>query len=309
MEDQWAQAMLRGDFETAWRICDAVLKQRRDSGLVCAHWPRHRQFIWDGTPPHGKRVLVRCYHGLGDTLQFARLLRMLRRDAAHVTLWVQPQLIALLQDIPGVDRLLALHEGTASIDYDLDIELMELPHLLRLRLCDLPGTLPYLRVPRRARADGPLRIGLVHRSGAWNPERSIDPALVAPLLNSAPHLRWYSLDYPASRAAPRLASLACEDMRRMACRMTSLDLIITVDTMQAHLAGTLGVRTWLLLPKASDWRWMLDRSDSPWYPTMHLFRQARAGCWQPVLEEMQHALQTLIRARDTRSTGCRAFSD
>lgn len=301
------QAMLRGDFEAAWCVCDDVQKRRRDRGETCAHLPRHEQFLWDGTPPTGKRVRVLCFHGLGDTLQFVRLLPLLRRRTAHVTLCVQPQLITLLDGTAGVDQLLDLDDGNAQSEHDLDIELMELPHLLRLQLADIPQHVPYLSVPRLEHFPDVVTIGLACRSGPWNPDRTIDVQLLAPLLNIE-SLRWYSLDFPATAKPPRMASLACEDIRRMACRMTALDLVITVDTMQAHLAGALGLPTWLLLPTNADWRWMRDRTDSPWYPTMRLFRQDRAGDWQSVVDQVRGALNNLIRARDIRSSGYRAFS-
>jgi hypothetical protein len=279
--------MLRGDFEAAWRVCDIVQARRKEAGETCSHWPRHEQFIWDGTPLQDRRVLVRCYHGLGDTIQFVRLLPLLRAQADHVTLWVQPQLMSLLEGIAGADRLLALHDGAPDVEYDIDIELMELPHALRLRLADIPSRVPYLRVPRPARAvdNDAIAIGLVTRSGSWQPERTIPPELFASW-RELPSIHWYSLDFPVSSTPFAMPSLACEDIRLMASRMRSLDLVITVDTMQAHLAGALGIPTWLLLPANADWRWMNDRKDSPWYPKMRLFRCDASG-WRGVLDEVR----------------------
>ncbi|HEU4601868.1 MAG TPA: hypothetical protein VFS24_07860, partial [Steroidobacteraceae bacterium] len=116
--------MLRGDFEAAWNVCDSILSERIANGVKCHTWPRHQQFIWDGQPIDNKRVLVRCYHGLGDTLQFVRLLAPLRMRAKHVTLWAQPALLSVLDGVRGIDALLPLHEGTPETDYDIDIELM-----------------------------------------------------------------------------------------------------------------------------------------------------------------------------------------
>src|SRR5690606_27492833 len=116
--DAWVQAMRRGDFPTAWRISDGVLKHRLRKGEVCDSWPRNLQFIWRGEPLAGRRLFVRCYHGLGDTLQFVRLLATPRLRAAEITLWAQPQLLTLLRTVRGIDHLLPLHEGEPDVDYD-----------------------------------------------------------------------------------------------------------------------------------------------------------------------------------------------
>src|SRR3981081_2489796 len=122
--------MRRGDFDAAWQISDAVLVERRARG-PCWHWPRHEQWIWDGRPLAGQRVLVRCYHGLGDTIQFARFLPVLARLCRDLTVWVQPTLMPLLQRMRSPVRLLPLHDGTPESDYDVDIEIMEIAHALR----------------------------------------------------------------------------------------------------------------------------------------------------------------------------------
>ncbi len=288
--------MRRGDFESAWRICDAILDRRR--GVDCTRQPRHLQYVWDGSPLENRHVLVRCYHGLGDTLQFARLLAPLRARARRVTLWVQPALIDLLQSVRGVDELLPLHDDAPRIDYDADIELMELPHVLRLRLSDLPGEIPYVYVtahvmaatsrprfaPRDRRASD-LRIGLVWRSGAWNPQRSIPTTMLAPL-GEVPGVSWYSLQHPAESPPFDLIDLACQDFRELAVRMHTLDLVISVDTASAHLAGALGLPVWTLLRDDCDWRWMSAQTMTPWYPTMRLFRQPRSGDWEGVIENV-----------------------
>jgi hypothetical protein len=275
--------MLRGQFSAAWEICDRVLHERLVSHTQCHTWPRHLQFIWNGDPVDGKRVFVRCYHGLGDTIQFARLLAPLRKRARHVALWVQPALIDLLANIEGVDELHALHDGKPELDYDVDIELMELPHVLRLTLEDLPGRIPYLQVPPSPASPSPprKRIGIAWRSGDWNASRSIPDALIEQLAD-IPQVTWSSLQY--NYPAPAfMNNIACKDIRELAARMRTLDLIISVDTMIAHLAGALALPTWTLLSKGCDWRWMCERADSPWYPTMRLIRQQSGESWNDVV--------------------------
>jgi hypothetical protein len=284
--------MLRGDFAAAWRICDRVLKDRLALGTQCHTWPRHLQFIWDGTPIDDKRVLVRCYHGLGDTLQFVRLLAPLRRRARHVVLWAQPALMTLLADIEGADELHPLHDGTPDVEYDIDLELMEIPHVLRMSLDELPGRIPYLRVQPSPISKTPrqINVGIAWRSGDWNENRSIPDELVQALADVA-GVRWFSLQY-GHAAPPFMSDIACKDIRQLAARMMNLDLVISVDTMVAHLAGGLALTTWTLLAKHCDWRWMQEREDTPWYPTMRLFRQRSGESWRHVLARVAADLKS-----------------
>jgi hypothetical protein len=279
--------MRRGDFAAAWQISDRILAERCSRGEDCTHWPRHLQFVWKGAPLEGRRVLVRCYHGLGDTLQFVRLLAPLRRKAAEVILWAQPALLPLLQSIRSVDRLVPLHEGTPEIDYDVDIELMEVMHALRITTDDLPGDVPYIHVsaaPVQAAAMPGIRtIGVCWSAGDWDLQRSIPAARLRPW-RCVPNLQWFSLQYPPMPCPLPAVDIACRDIHEMAARMQRLDLVITVDTMVAHLAGALGLPVWLLLRHDPDWRWMQERHDTPWYPTMRLFRQQRAGEWSDVIQ-------------------------
>jgi len=278
--------MRHGNFAAAWDISDRVLRQRRASRIQCHTWPRHLQFIWNGDCVEDKRVLVRCYHGLGDTLQFVRLLAPLRERARHVALWVQPALIELLADVQGVDALLSLHDGTPDVEYDIDVESMELAHLLRVTPEDLPNSVPYLRVKSAldTRRSENVRVGVAWRSGDWDESRSIpDASLYA--LQEIPRVEWFSLQYD-HRPPSFMVDLACKDIHEQAVRMCGLDLIISVDTMIAHLAGALALPTWTLLPSSCDWRWMVEREDSAWYPTMRLFRQRRERDWSEVLQRV-----------------------
>lgn len=292
--------MRRGDFAAAWSISDDILRRRVSDGDVCDDWPRHMQFVWRGKTLTGQRVFVRCYHGLGDTLQFVRLLATPRLRAAEVILWAQPQLLTLLRTVRGIDRLLPLHEGEPDLDYDVDVELMELPHALRLDMADLPGPLPYIYVSGPKPPRGTLqRIGVCWQSGDWRTERSVPPEILRPWL-SLRGIRWFNLTYPPQASELPAAPIACRDLAEMAVRLRLLDLVITVDTMVAHLAGALGIPVWLMLDHDPDWRWMSGRNDSPWYPTMRLFRQSSPGDWAGVIDEIRRELLRLTtRARDT----------
>jgi hypothetical protein len=298
-EDPWVAAMRRGDFARAWHVADTVLQRRLAAGETCRHWPRHMQYVWTGVPLTDQRVLVRCYHGLGDTIQFARLAAPLRRIAAEVTLWAQPALLPLVATAAGVDRALPLHDGTPDCDYDVDIEIMELPHALRLSAASLPRTVPYLfPAPKNdptLPADSHLNVGMVWAAGDWDPRRSVPVALLHRLTH-IPGIRLYALQRGRAReqaAALAAIDISCDDVETTATRMRRLDLIISVDTMAAHLAGALGLPVWTLLHADCDWRWMEGRADSVWYPTMRLFRQPCPGAWDTVMAAVESSLRAL----------------
>lgn len=288
LNQNWLALAREGKLGEAWRVSDEALSLR--APLDCSSWPRHHQFIWRGDPVVGKRVFVRCYHGLGDTIQFARFLPELRKLAREVVLWAQPSLLPILGTLRGApDRLLPLHDGVPDVDYDVDVELAELMHVLRVTLESVGTGTPYLlteqpaETPARVRPR--LRVGLVWRSGEWNGSRSIPCDLMRPLRN-VPDVEWVLMQRGPGLAdwhndfghAPDMCGILDE-----ARELRSLDLLISVDTCSAHLAGALGVPVWTLLPFDADWRWMSDREDTPWYPTMRLFRQPRPGDWHQVI--------------------------
>jgi hypothetical protein len=292
LNSSWLQAMRLGDFATAWNISDTLLHNPQDQTDL----PRWFQRVWDGSSVVDKRVLLRCYHGLGDTIQFIRYAPLLKAIAAEVIVWTQPSLIPLLQNVPGIDRLLPLHEGEPKVEYDVDLELNELPHLFRTTLTSIPAVVPYIFVepaslPRSER----LSVGLIWQSGDWDNRRSI-PFSEVKRLAFVPGIEWHILQRDAARAGwdGTFGSISGGDNPLDDARiMRALDLIISVDTMTAHLAGALGVPTWTLLPRDADWRWMLDRDDTPWYPTMRLFRQREEGNWDNVIDNVAEQLGTL----------------
>jgi hypothetical protein len=290
--------MRRGDFEAAWRVSDAMLRSR--AGASCAHWPRHEQWVWNGEPVDGKRVLVRCYHGLGDTLQFIRYTSRLRAVAREVIVWAQPELIPLLSTARGIDRLLPLHDGATDVEFDGDVEVMELAHLFRDTPRTLPAEVPYLHArPAPLPRDGRLAVGLVWKAGDWDERRSIPAELLAPL-GDIPGVELHILQRgPGLEERPAGFGIASgsDDVLETARVMKALDLVVTVDSMPAHLAGALGVPTWTLLHADPDWRWMDGRDDSPWYPTMRLIRQERAGGWADVVARVASELAKLSRRR------------
>jgi hypothetical protein len=297
VENSWFHHMRRGDFAAAWEISDTVLRQR--AGTACWHLPRHEQYIWDGRPLADRRVLIRCYHGLGDTVMFIRFAPLVKAIAREVIVWAQPALLPLLSTARGIDRLLALHDGVPEVDFDVDVEVMELSHVFRTTPETIPREIPYLHALPAAlsRTPGTLNVGLVWCAGDWDGRRSIALPQLAPLLE-LPHVHWHVLQRGGARREwPRDVGVlsGSDDILATASVMRALDLVISVDSFPAHLAGALGVPVWTLLHSDPDWRWMLGCEDSPWYPTMRLFRQTRAGDWPEVIARAADELRSVTR--------------
>jgi hypothetical protein len=206
----------------------------------------------------------------------------------------QPELIPLVAQVRAIDRLLPLDNGAPEADYDVDVEIMELPYVFRSTVWRLPGRGAYLCAAPSPRAtpSANLAVGLVWQAGEWDERRSIptDPML---RLNGTPGVTFHVLQL--GKAGNELLRSFGVDARtphlESAGRVIAgLDLMISVDSMPTHLAGALGVPTWTLLPEPADWRWMSRGSDTGWYPTMRLFRRPEPGDWEGVLKEVAAAL-------------------
>jgi tetratricopeptide (TPR) repeat protein len=253
---------------------------------------------WDGSlPVEGQRIFVQWEQGFGDTLQFSRYVPLLTARGAHVVLSVQDPLLPLYA---GWGPAVTVIGGAAPVPpCELHVPIMDLPAAFGTTVDSVPPPAPLAVDPARREAWaarlGPAarpRIGLVwagqptHRN---DHNRSIPPALLAPLL--AQPCEWLHLqpDQRADMPPPatvRHFGAALTDFAETAALIAQCELVISVDTSVAHLAGTLGVPTWLLLPWLNDWRWMLGREDTPWYPAMRLFRQGPEGLWPPVIERV-----------------------
>ena len=295
---RWTCHMLRGDFEAAWRESDRIAARGR---------PDPNRF-WDGTPIEGKSVILRCLHGLGDTLQFVRYVQLMRTHARTITIEAQPPLKDLLGQAQIVDEVITW--GEAEPSWNQQIEIVELPRVFRTTLETIPCSVPYLNVAGETTAplahpagDRPLRVGLVWASGSHNLARCM-PLTQMNSLFGVPGVYFYSLQAPPERrelldCASKITDVydwaACP--LEAARTLNSIDLLVTVDTMMAHLAGAMGRPVWMLLPFACDWRWMLDRTDSPWYPTMRIFRQPCPGDWASVTLSVEQELKKLVTAR------------
>lgn len=290
MADQmqaWVSAMRAGRFDQAWALSEQDLKARDPATCDDPTKPYHLRWVWDGRSFDGRHVLVRCYHGLGDTIQFARYLPLLAQRAASVTLEVQPQLIALLTTLPGVSRLFPFDPAHPLPPSECDIEIMELAFALRAR----PDALspPYLHAPLTVPERDAPTIGICPIAGDWDAARCVPADMFEPICHDHSCM-WL---VPGSCALPVRNPEGCTlDMLATVSLVASCALVITVDTMVAHLAGALGRPTWLLLKAEPDWRWSPGRT-SIWYPSMRLYRQPRAGDWSGVLAEVKLDLERL----------------
>jgi hypothetical protein len=287
--EQWLQHARHGDYERAWQVSDRVLQRHVSRPYVPR--PRHEQSIWRGQAVHGARVLVRCYHGLGDTLQFIRYMPMLHTVAREVIVWAQPSLLQLLEGVQGIDRLIPLTDGTPDVGYDVDVEVMELPFIFRTTVATIPKEIPYISLPASRLPGEPPRIGLAWRCGDWETRRSVPFENLRPLLELGA-VTWCSMQQHRrpEESHANLVDASTDDIYEAARKVAALDLMITADSMPAHLAGALGVPVWTLLRQDADWRWMEERDDSPWYPTMRLFRQHREGDWADVIARVTAVL-------------------
>lgn len=291
------QHMRSGAFEEAWQCSDADLKAR--AGKPCWHLPRHVQYIWNGEPLEGKRVLIRCYHGLGDTIQFIRFAPLVKAIAKEVIIWAQPELIPLLKTAEGINKLLPLHNGSPEVEYDVDVEIMELAHIFRITQKTIPATVPYLHVEpmQLSSNDNKFKVGLVWQAGNWDASRNVPFSLLQPLAEIK-NIQLIILQANTEQAGWKEGfginpgEFNLYDYARV---IRGLDLLITVDSMPAHLAGALGVPVFTLLQKHADWRWMSDKDDSIWYKTMKLFRQNTQGDWKLLIRNVVAELEKLLK--------------
>jgi tetratricopeptide (TPR) repeat protein len=299
--------LLKGDYPLAWREYEwrwrvpAFAGSRRNFGKP----------VWDGAPLAGRVLLLHAEQGFGDTLQFVRYAGVAAGTGGRVVLECQPALAGLMASAAGVDRVVA--GGDPLPEFDCHAPLLSMPRLSGTTLETVPGNVPYLaadptRVGRwRQRFAGHpgLNIGIAWQGTAerrGNPARACPLSAFKPLLEN-PEFRLYSLQKEI-RAEDRplaagLTDLSGEfgDFTDTAAAIAALDLVVSIDTAVAHLAGALGRPTWLLLSTAGDWRWLMGRADSPWYPSIRIFRQDRPREWADVLDRVAAAAGEFRPAR------------
>jgi hypothetical protein len=280
--ERWACWMMLGEFERAWKECDSA----------------GPSYSSQRTLP-GDRVVLQCLRGLGDALQFLRYLPQLKARCAKISIQAPPRLLPLFDYMPDLEGVEVIGQYVRT--HDCEVEASDLPYLFRTSLRSIPPPLRMSGLPELPRftRDGLRSVGIVWRAGEWNPSRSIPLSLLS-RLTELPGMAFFSLqrgsDEDRSPLPGEVVNIgpADGDMVRMASAIQQLDLVIAVDTTVAHLAGSLGKEVWLLLPHAADWRWMIHRTESPWYPGMRLFRQDAPGNWNGAIEQVAIALRQEI---------------
>jgi tetratricopeptide (TPR) repeat protein len=277
---------------------------------------RRRHFAapqWRGEKLNGETILLHAEQGLGDTLQFVRYAPLVAERGGRVVLEVPPRLVRLLQGLPGVSRVVG--RGEPLGDFAWHCPLMSLPLAFGTTVDTIPRRVPYVRADEeevraaRQRWTGTgLRVGI---AWAGNPQYRSDEQRSMPLLAllplaGVPGITWFSLQMGTACGQMRTvgerfplidASSTSRDLAETAALVATLDLVITVDTSVAHLAGAMGVPLWVVLPHLADWRWMEERADSPWYPGARLFRQPAPGDWASAVERMRGELERWISGR------------
>lgn len=293
-----------GNFEQGWPEYEWRLKVKdfSDKPSAMPHWR--------GQPLHGKTIVVNAEQGYGDTIQFVRYLRNVKARGGTVILKCPLALRRLLAECAGVDRIIC--QGDLAPPHDVETMLLSLPGIFQTSLDTIPANVPYLRVPQSAGAQAAamiiphtevMRVGLVWAGAIQNPRdrgRSLKLKQFSKLFGTA-RTKFFSLQ--KGDAAAELKSIPSdlitdlgpylEDFADTAAAIQALDLVISVDTAVAHVAGALARPVWTLTPFVPDWRWMLNRDDSPWYPSMRLFRQSAPGDWSSVIARLEAQLTAM----------------
>lgn len=301
--------LLQGRFETGWEEYEWRL-QRRAWKTTCAG--RLGLPGWNGKPFKGRRLLVYDEQGLGDTIQFARYIPMAKALGGTVIFEARDCLLPLFGSLGGVDRLVTRESRyRPAAEADMYAPLLSLPRLFRTRLDTIPWDGPYLHgepsaVRRWSRrfSESRYRVGIAWSGSNVDPLRACPPNFFEALARH-PGVSLYGLQKEGLSVDPRLNPSGTvylgpdfKDFGDTAAAVAHLDLVISVDTAVAHLAGAMGKPTWVLLPYTADWRWLVDRADSPWYPSMRVFRQRTWGDWSEVMKNVVRELdRTLSTSR------------
>lgn len=301
---EWNESLTRlmlGEYRTGWRLYESRFRVPEHDP------PRPGAQVLDLAAVAGKRVLVFGEQGRGDAIQFARYLPLLAARGAQVIAEVYPELQALFATIEGVTQVVGPDDATPP--HDLLTPLLSLPLAFGTEVVSIPAAMSYLspsadRVEDWAARLGPHRrprVGLCWWGAQHIPKRSIPATLLTPLL-ARQDLEFHAVqkdimpsdaDWLERHPDVQVHAAALRDLADTAALLARMDLVISIDTAVAHLAGAIGRPVWILLPSSPDWRWFPDREDSPWYPTARLFRQRRRGDWAEVVQRVAAALAAL----------------
>ncbi len=305
--------LMRGDFAGGWQEFEARLQTKYAR-------PAHPQPRWNGAPLRGERIVVHAEWGLGDTLQLVRYVPLIEARSGDVVLEVQPSLIPLLRE-SGFQQVFAWNDPSLP-ECSWHVPIFSLPGIFKTTLDTIPATVPYLRASaervarwgQRLHGCAGFKVGIhwhSQRKALATGPRSMSLAEFEPLARVAEAtLISLQKDAPTDELQAFGERLSLVDFggeldasggafMDTAAIMKNLDLMITCDTSTAHVAGGLGVPVWVAIPLGGEFRWLLERSDSPWYPTMRLFRQSRAADWTDAFAQMRDELIRLVGQRRT----------
>jgi len=297
--------LLIGDYRNGWKEFESFRK-------IGNHNINQRTFtqpLWDGSDIKGLTILLHAEAGFGDTIQFIRYVPLIAQRGAKVIVDSQKELTSLLQNVDSIDAVFS--RGDKLPEFDLHCPLMSLPRIFDTTLDNIPLQTPYLKADdllvrkwsQRLQGDASrLKVGLVWSGGGFPPKKSTSLDKFSSF-KEIEKITFYSLQKGPSAEQTKYLQrdFRCidytdglHDFSETAALIANLDLVISVDTAVAHLAGALGKPVWVLLPFVPDWRWLLNRDDSPWYPTMRLFRQPSLGDWVSVIVKVKDELMKLL---------------
>ena len=304
--------LLTGNFEEGWR----EYEWRWKTEYLASSYRDFKEPLWDGSDISGRTILLHAEQGFGDTIQFIRYVPLVARRGAKIIFECPKELASLLESVDGIKQIIVRGEELPA--FDVHCPLLSLPLVFDTRLDTIPAGVPYIasddklitRWKEKIRNDNSkIKIGL---AWAGNPGFKQNHYRKCPLGKFSPLLQilgtaFYSLQKGGEANETKNLSVDMKvvdysdeilDFSDTAAFIDNLDLVISVDTAVAHLAGALGKPVWTLLPFSPEWRWLLDREDSPWYPSMKLFRQSSFGDWDSVMERVAAELQKIM---DTKS--------
>lgn len=311
-----AVLLMDGQYEKGW----AAYESRYDMTAFKPNVPNIRERLWDGSPLNGRRLLVHVEQGFGDTIQFCRYLPLLQErlgSGGTVIFLCEPELYRLMKTLPGVDELYHIRQKDVQIVYDVQVPLLSLPHRFGTTLESVPRNIPYLGVPEGAGSSDPLPASgraLVQAGFVWTgrPTHSDNLYRSIPLDQFADLFDIDGVDFHSLQIGNGVADLRAsysdrdnvfdlsgrvKDFADTAAILSRLDVLITVDTAVCHLAGSLGKDVWTMLPFGGEWRWLRNREDTPWYPSMRLVRQRVLGDWGMVVDRVREGLEGAVAAR------------
>ncbi len=305
-----------GNFDEGWK--EYEWRWETTKGRIPRIYPKP---VWDGSELYGKTILVIAEQGLGDTFQFIRYAKLLKEMGARVIFKSRPELVTILSLCDYIDEIITSKSETP--EFDVHIPLMSIPLVLKTDEKSIPAQIPYLKADsdlvklwkNRLSNDNNFKIGICWQGNANYSTQFLRSTVAAKSMNikffeplaKIPGVSLYSLQkvFGTEQLKELDNSVIIHDLgpdfdndhgRFMdtAAVIKNLDLIITVDTSISHFAAALGAPTWIILPEPADWRWMLKRNDTPWYPNVRLFRQPRIGDWTAVIQNIIDALSTLL---------------